>query len=388
MLKSYMNKIILNLPCVSGDGLMNNPNESAFQKYLIISHTSFGYIFFQFCITLLSLFSSYFYLGMATFREHLIVDKNDLDNTDSSDKYVYAIESCFILNICVKFITDYGVEGSKLPERDLSKIAKNYFNSDFTLDLIPIIPFQFITHKNGRHFLYYLIKMIRLWQGFKIFDVQKIMGYIKKFYQKKLEYLVANNDKLANNIVIDNNSIEEVLFIKYFLKLIKFVIIILNVSYILGMMWLIMCKAIEDFVYDVKYKEMFNNDGSMAAADYKIQHAENMDIYEENFIVKWDLYNKLPYENTIIVMYYAFTSLSTVGFGDLHPRSDIERMACAFMLLIGVMLFSTIMNGFIDMINEFKDYDAEISDGDNLTRFFGTVKKFNSDKQIDIQLKK
>jgi hypothetical protein len=42
--------------------------------------------------------------------------------------------------------------------------------------------------------------------------------------------------------------------------------------------------------------------------------------------------------------------------------------------------FSTIMNGFIDMINEFKDYDAEISDGDNLTRFFGTVKKFNSDK--------
>ena len=301
---------------------------------------------------------------------------------------MYAIESCFILNICVKFITDYSVEGSKLPERDLSKIAKNYFNSDFTLDLIPIIPFQFITHKNGRHFLYYLIKMIRLWQGFKIFDVQKIMGYIKKFYQKKLEYLVANNDKLANNIVIDNNSIEEVLFIKYFLKLIKFVIIILNVSYILGMMWLIMCKAIEDFVYDVKYKEMFNNDGSMADDYYQIQRAENMDIYEENFIVKWDLYNKLPYENTIIVMYYAFTSLSTVGFGDLHPRSDIERMACAFMLLIGVMLFSTIMNGFIDMINEFKDYDAEISDGDNLTRFFGTVKKFNNDKQIDIQLKK
>lgn len=58
--------------------------------------------------------------------------------------------------------------------------------------------------------------------------------------------------------MIDNNSIEDVLFIKYFLKLIKFVIIILNVSYILGMMWLIMCKAIEDFVYDVKYEEIYN----------------------------------------------------------------------------------------------------------------------------------
>lgn len=30
MLKFYMNKIILNLPCVNGDGLINNSNESAF----------------------------------------------------------------------------------------------------------------------------------------------------------------------------------------------------------------------------------------------------------------------------------------------------------------------------------------------------------------------
>lgn len=76
---------------------------------------------------------------------------------------------------------------------------------------------------------------------------------------------MANNEKLANNILIDNNSIAEVLFIKYFLKLIKFVIIILNVSYILGMMWLIMCKFIEDFVYDVSYEEMFMDNAILSA---------------------------------------------------------------------------------------------------------------------------
>ena len=73
---------------------------------------------------------------MATFREHLVGDEIDILNTA---RYVYTIESCFILNICVKFITDYGVEGSKMPERDISKIARNYVNGDFTLDLIPII---------------------------------------------------------------------------------------------------------------------------------------------------------------------------------------------------------------------------------------------------------
>lgn len=136
------------------------------------------------------------------------------------------------------------------------------------------------------------------------------------------------------------------------------------------MMWLIMCKAVEDFIYEVKYT---------------VGVVEN---YRENFLVNFELYLKTPYENTIIAMYYAFTSLSTVGFGDYNPRSDIERMACAFILLIGVMLFSTIMNGFIEMINNFKNYNAEMDDGDNLTRFFGILKEFNGKKPVEDKLKK
>ena len=42
-------------------------------------------------------------------------------------------------------------------------------------------------------------------------------------------------------------------------------------------------------------------------------------------------------------MYYSFTSLSTVGFGDFHPRSDFERLVCAAMLTFGVAIFSILM---------------------------------------------
>ena len=56
-------------------------------------------------------------------------------------------------------------------------------------------------------------------------------------------------------------------------------------------------------------------------------------------------------ENTIIVTYFAFTSLSTVGFGDYNPRSDIERLLCAFILLFGVAIFSYIMGNFISIID-------------------------------------
>jgi len=46
----------------------------------------------------------------------------------------------------------------------------------------------------------------------------------------------------------------------------------------------------------------------------------------------------------IVAMYYSFTSLSTVGFGDYHPRSDFERIVCAIILCIGVGLFSSIIS--------------------------------------------
>ncbi len=51
------------------------------------------------------------------------------------------------------------------------------------------------------------------------------------------------------------------------------------------------------------------------------------------------------------MVYFAFTSLSTVGFGDLNPRSDFERIFIAFMLMFGVAIFSYIMGQFIDIIS-------------------------------------
>lgn len=43
------------------------------------------------------------------------------------------------------------------------------------------------------------------------------------------------------------------------------------------------------------------------------------------------------------MFYFAFTSLSTVGLGDYHPRSDLERAIGAFALLFGVTVTSYVM---------------------------------------------
>ena len=55
-------------------------------------------------------------------------------------------------------------------------------------------------------------------------------------------------------------------------------------------------------------------------------------------------------DQTIIVTYFMFTSMSTVGFGDYHPKSDFERVIITIILIFGVAIFSMIMGNFISII--------------------------------------
>ena len=57
----------------------------------------------------------------------------------------------------------------------------------------------------------------------------------------------------------------------------------------------------------------------------------------------------------IQVVYFQFTSLSTVGFGDYHPQSDFERFICTFILLVGVLMFSFIMGYYIKIMDKVKE---------------------------------
>lgn len=98
--------------------------------------------------------------------------------------------------------------------------------------------------------------MYRIIKGFNIFDVPNIMEKVKAHYQEQLQNLVKEKPELANDINADNNSIEEVLQISYSLRILKLVVIILNISYLIGLMWLIMCDCMNDFVFDMdRYSE-------------------------------------------------------------------------------------------------------------------------------------
>ena len=87
-------------------------------------------------------------------------------------------------------------------------------------------------------------------------------------------------------------------------------------------------------------------------------------------------------------MYFIFTTLSTVGFGDFNPRSNVERLILAFGMLLGVAIFSLIMGEFIAMLESVKDLQAEYEEGERLAIFFGVQTTFNRGDIIKVELKK
>ena len=79
-------------------------------------------------------------------------------------------------------------------------------------------------------------------------------------------------------------------------------------------------------------------------------------------------------EQFITLIYYSFTSLTTVGFGDYHPKSDVERLFIAASLLFGVAIFSLSMGIFIDVLGKFKELGEGLDDGDELQKFFAILR--------------
>ena len=52
----------------------------------------------------------------------------------------------------------------------------------------------------------------------------------------------------------------------------------------------------------------------------------------------------------ITCMYYALTTLATVGYGDFFPCSVAEKIVGSIIQIFGVTFFSILMNNFIEVV--------------------------------------
>ena len=95
-------------------------------------------------IILCATISSFFYLALAA-HKHLLHER-DLEATKAGkgqQSIAWLWEVFFLLDFVLKFLVDYyekSATGLNIIQRDLKKIAKNYYATEFWSDLIPLVP--------------------------------------------------------------------------------------------------------------------------------------------------------------------------------------------------------------------------------------------------------
>ena len=85
----------------------------------------------------------------------------------------------------------------------------------------------------------------------------------------------------------------------------------------------------------------------------------------------------------IILIYFAFTSVTTVGFGDYCPKSDFERIILSIFLLLGVNIFSMVAGEFLLMLTSYRKLHEVYEDSEKLNHFLGVLRKFNWDMPLE-----
>lgn len=194
--------------------------------------------------------------------------------------------------------------------------------------------------KNNRNYLFYWLKVIRLVSSVSRLNVSALKEQLKQWQMASMNKKIKDKDPSVNDKENDQNRIMQILYFRYTLDTLKLAFIILNICYFVGLAWYTLCVIEQDYILD---DPLILNPDPMYFIGY----------------YGWTYDAISAHKTALSSAYFAFTSLSTVGFGDLTPRSDIERAFGAFLLLIGVAIFSYIMGSFIDMIDELNNFDGE-----------------------------
>lgn len=84
------------------------------------------------------------------------------------------------------------------------------------------------------------------------------------------------------------------------------------------------------------------------------------------------------FRRLIVSIYFILTTLSTVGYGDYYPKSDIEKVVAIFLMIMGIALFSYIMNNFITVLVNYDNFMGNVDKSSELKVWLTSLSKFSS----------
>jgi hypothetical protein len=178
-----------------------------------------------------------------------------------------------------------------------------------------------------------------MYKTFRLLDINIIMYRVKGLHQVEMDKLSRDPDK-ANDIMNDHILIVEMIMLKYTLQILKLCVQLFVITAVMGNIIYILIDLMDGMQYDLDYE----------SSDF-------------NIIGAFEFYKLSEVEKSIKMTYWTFTTLSTVGFGDIHPRSNFERVMAAIVMLVGVIVFSLVKDRLALLIDFTLNIDEDFDDG-------------------------
>jgi len=247
------------------------------------------------------------------------------------------MDMTFIADFCFNFITCYEVKG-RMEERRL-KIAKHYAAGWMWIDLASTFPMDYIylgnsaqseeqapqCPPNASRILDTLasdtsqtearsLKLVRITR------IMKIVRLLRLLRTSKIGRMIA---KYEVEIDVSHNVI----------VMLRFVIGVIVVSHWLGCFWF-MIPTLMEFPADSWVQSMTSGTGMDADG--------NALPLADQCVSKHTQY--------IVCFYWAVTTMSTIGYGDISPTNDEERIFASFCMILGSGIFAFGMSTMCDIV--------------------------------------
>ena len=216
-----------------------------------------------------------------------------------------SVDAIFCLDMIVTFFCAYYDSEERLIT-SRSKIALNYFNSWFILDIFSSVPisaiFEMISNSSEETSKHQIIKLNRLVRVSRAFRILKWFRIIR------LAKLASATDKPISSNSNINNYVQKMK--KPFKSFIKLCMIIITFMYFLSCLW----------VYLARIQEQFG--------EYRTWLYFTNNVDSDNFSIFIDS------------LYFNLVTILSIGYGDIVAKTFCEYCYMLFLLSLGVGVYS------------------------------------------------
>mmetsp|Transcript_14880 Transcript_14880/g.25342 ORF Transcript_14880/g.25342 Transcript_14880/m.25342 type:complete len:352 (+) Transcript_14880:683-1738(+) len=254
---------------------------------------------------------------------------------DESSEFLFyldcVVDSLFFIDIVLTFFTAQEDENNTFVTSKL-EIATNYMKGWFFIDLFTTIPFQVIERLGSNDSNIGDSKVLRLMRIPRLYRLLRIFRLVKMFRLLKVAKLQSMNKFLKLS-----NSIKEIL---------KIIGAIIFMTHLMGCFWFLQAKL--------------------------------TDFPDSCWVVQDNMLYASSGNQYLVAFYWAFQTLTTVGFGDISAGNEIEQLIAICWMVFGVGFYSYTIGNMTQMISSFDSDNQEIQNKlDTLKKFQQTTKISN-----------